>query len=41
MAKMLSEALDGLKSGDGLVLHSDLGWQYQLAVYQENAHQKV
>lgn len=35
VAKMLDDALGGLKSGDGLVLHSDQGWQYQMAVYQE------
>jgi putative transposase len=32
---MLSEALKTLKQGDEPVLHSDQGWQYQMAQYQE------
>jgi putative transposase len=40
VAKMLDDALDGLESGDGLVLHSDQGWQYQMAVYQEKLSSK-
>lgn len=35
VAKMLDDALGRLKNGEGLVLHSDQGWQYQMAVYQE------
>ena len=33
--KMLDDALQKLKSGDKPVLHSDQGWQYQMARYQE------
>ncbi|MFC0138663.1 IS3 family transposase, partial [Erwinia mallotivora] len=40
VAKMLDDALEGLRSGDGLVLHSDQGWQYQMAVYQEKLSSK-
>lgn len=40
VAKMLDDALDGLSSGDGPVLHSDQGWQYQMAVYQEKLSSK-
>jgi putative transposase len=32
---MLSEALKTMKQGDEPVLHSDQGWQYQMARYQE------
>lgn len=40
VAKMLDDALDGLGSGGSLVLHSDQGWQYQMAVYQEKLSSK-
>jgi putative transposase len=33
--KMLNEALKRLKPGEEPVLHSDQGWQYQMARYQE------
>lgn len=33
--KMLDDALQKLNSGDEPVLHSDQGWQYQMASYQE------
>ncbi|MRT05941.1 IS3 family transposase [Ewingella americana] len=32
---MLSDALKTLKPGDAPILHSDQGWQYQMARYQE------
>ncbi|WP_265434940.1 DDE-type integrase/transposase/recombinase, partial [Aeromonas salmonicida] len=32
--KMLDEALATLQPGDAPVLHSDQGWQYQMASYQ-------
>ena len=32
---MLSDALKILKPGDAPILHSDQGWQYQMARYQE------
>lgn len=32
--KMLDEALEKLQPGDAPVLHSDQGWQYQMASYQ-------
>ncbi|HFF1621898.1 TPA: transposase, partial [Yersinia enterocolitica] len=33
--KMLDDALQKLNSGDEPVLHSDQGWQYQMASYQK------
>lgn len=38
--KMLDDALRKLKSGDRPVLHSDQGWQYQMASYQEKLESK-
>lgn len=37
---MLSKAVKRLKPGDGPVLHSDQGWQYQMARYQEKLKAK-
>lgn len=35
VTNMLQKALKGLKSGNGLILHSDQGWHYQHARYQK------
>lgn len=37
---MLSDALKVLKPGDAPILHSDQGWQYQMARYQEKLQAK-
>lgn len=40
VTKMLSKALKGVKKNSGLILHSDQGWHYQHATYQQMLKKK-
>jgi putative transposase len=35
VSKMLDRAVEGIREGDSLILHSDQGWQYQMNKYQQ------
>lgn len=40
VTQMLSKALKGIKKGSNLILHSDQGWHYQHATYQQMLKKK-